>query len=146
MIKWNHKSIKFRVGLRTAKTALAVMVAITLVYFYGVTTSRVIFAMLGAMEAMQPTIKASLHSCLTQVAGVISGAIFGLILSSIGLHPLISTGIGIVLVITVFNAFHVQFLSGVRFPSATRPSRQVRGYPTGNRGSDAACRFRWWGH
>lgn len=109
MIKWNHKSIKFRVGLRTAKTALAVMVAITLVYFYGVTTSRVIFAMLGAMEAMHPTIKASLRSCLTQVAGVISGAIFGLILSSIGLHPLISTGIGIVLVITVFNAFHVQF-------------------------------------
>lgn len=91
---WSHKSIKFRIGMRTAKSAVAVMIAMAVVYFYGVTTSRIIFAVLGAMEAMQPTIKASLRSCLTQITGVISGAIFGLVLTSIGLHPLITTGIG----------------------------------------------------
>ena len=52
---WRNKSIKFRIGMRTAKSAVAVMIAMTVVYFYGVTTSRIIFAVLGAMEAMQPT-------------------------------------------------------------------------------------------
>ena len=109
MIKWKHKSIKFRIGMRTAKSAVAVMIAMTAVYFYGLSTSRIIFAVLGAMEAMQPTIKASLRSCLTQVTGVISGAIFGLLLNALGLHPFITTGIGIVLVITIYNAFGIQF-------------------------------------
>lgn len=109
MVKHKHRAIKFRIGMRTAKSAVAVMIAMAVVYFYGVTTSRIIFAVLGAMEAMQPTIKASLRSCLTQVTGVISGAIFGLILNAIGLHPLITTGIGIVLVISIYNAFSIQF-------------------------------------
>lgn len=106
---WKNKSIKFRIGMRTAKSAVAVMIAMTVVYFYGVTTSRIIFAVLGAMEAMQPTIKASLRSCLTQVTGVISGAILGLALNALGLHPLITTGIGIVAVISIYNAFSIQF-------------------------------------
>ena len=106
---WRNKSIKFRIGMRTAKSAVAVMIAMTVVYFYGVTTSRIIFAVLGAMEAMQPTIKASLRSCLTQVTGVISGAILGLALNALGLHPLITTGIGIVAVISIYNAFSIQF-------------------------------------
>lgn len=109
MIKHKHRAIKFRIGMRTAKSAVAVMIAMAVVYFYGVTTSRIIFAVLGAMEAMQPTIKASLRSCLTQVTGVISGAIFGLLLNAIGMHPLITTGIGIVLVISIYNAFSIQF-------------------------------------
>ena len=106
---WNHKAIKFRIGMRTLKSAVAVMIAMTVVYFYGVTTSRIIFAVLGAMEAMQPTIKASLRSCLTQVTGVISGALFGLFLNALGLHPLITTGIGIVMVISIYNALRIQF-------------------------------------
>lgn len=95
--------------MRTAKSAIAVMIAMAVVYFYGVTTSRIIFAVLGAMEAMQPTIKASLRSCLTQVTGVISGALFGLFLNALGLHPLITTGIGIVMVISIYNALRIQF-------------------------------------
>lgn len=106
---WKHKSIQFRIGMRTAKSAIAVMIAMSVVYFYGVTTSRIIFAVLGAMEAMQPTIKASLRSCLTQVTGVISGALFGLFLNALGLHPLITTGIGIVMVISIYNALRIQF-------------------------------------
>ena len=106
---WKHKSIQFRIGMRTAKSAIAVMIAMAVVYFYGVTTSRIIFAVLGAMEVMQPTIKASLRSCLTQVTGVISGALFGLFLNALGLHPLITTGIGIVMVISIYNALRIQF-------------------------------------
>ena len=85
------------------------MIAMATVYFFGVTTSRIVFAMLGAMEAMQPTLKASLRSCLTQVTGVISGALFGLFLNALGLHPLITTGIGIVMVISIYNALRIQF-------------------------------------
>ena len=113
MPRLKHKSIKFRIGLRTIKSAVAVMIAMSVVYFYGVTTSRVIFAVLGAMEAMQPSIKASLRSCLTQVTGVVFGAVFGLILTATGLHPLITTGIGIVSVITIYNALGIQFSPGL---------------------------------
>lgn len=113
MPKLKHKSIKFRIGMRTIKSAVAVMIAMSVVYFYGVTTSRIIFAVLGAMEAMQPSIKASLRSCLTQVTGVIFGALFGLILTATGLHPLITTGIGIVLVITIYNTLRIQFSPGL---------------------------------
>lgn len=113
MFKLNHKSIKFRIGLRTIKSAVAVMIAMSVVYFYGVTTSRIIFAMLGAMEAMQPTIKASIRACLTQVTGVIFGALLGLLLTAAGMHPLITTGIGIVLVITIYNTFGIQFSPGL---------------------------------
>ena len=113
MFKLNHKSIKFRIGLRTIKSAVAVMIAMSVVYFYGVTTSRIIFAMLGAMEAMQPTIKASIRACLTQVTGVIFGALLGLLLTATGIHPLITTGIGIVLVITIYNTFGIQFSPGL---------------------------------
>ena len=109
MRKWNHKSIKFRIGMRTAKSTAAVMIAMSVVYFFGISTSRIIFAVLGAMEAMQPTIKASLRSCLTQVTGVISGALFGLLLTAMPLHPLMTTGIGILLVISIYNTFRIQF-------------------------------------
>ena len=71
------RKYRFRVGLRTVKTALAVIISMVLVYFYGTSDSRLIFAMLGAMAAVQPTFKESWESCLTQIVGVLFGAVLG---------------------------------------------------------------------
>ena len=71
------KRRKIHVGLRTVKTAVAIIIAMVLVEPYGATSSRLILAMLGAMAAVQPTFKESLESCVTQTAGVIFGAAAG---------------------------------------------------------------------
>ena len=54
---------KSPIGLRTVKTAVAVIISMV-VDFYGATASKLIFAMLGAMAAVQPTFTESLSSCL----------------------------------------------------------------------------------
>lgn len=103
------KSKKFHIGLRTLKTAAAVVIAMLLVTSYGTTTSRLIFAMLGAMAVMEPTLKDSLGSCLTQIFGMFFGAVAGVLLMLLPINSLVATGIGIVLVITIYNLLHIRF-------------------------------------
>lgn len=102
-----HK--RFRIGLRTLKTAAAVIISMMIVNSYGATTSRLIFAMLGAMAAMEHTFKESLESCLTQIFGMLFGAFAGVLLLSLPLPPLLVVGIGIVFIITLYNVFHIRF-------------------------------------
>lgn len=102
-----HK--RFRIGLRTLKTAAAVIISMMIVTSYGTTTSRLIFAMLGAMAAMEHTFKESLESCLTQILGMFFGALAGVLLLSLPLPPLLVVGIGIVFIITLYNVFHIRF-------------------------------------
>ncbi len=102
-----HK--RFRIGLRTFKTAVAVILSMMIVTSYGTTTSRLIFAMLGAMAAMEHTFKESLESCLTQILGMFFGALAGVLLLSLPLPPLLVVGIGIVFIITLYNVFHIRF-------------------------------------
>ena len=71
---------QIRIGPRTIKTAAAVIVAMVIVHFYGTTTSRMTFAMLGAMAAVEPTFNDSLRSCLAQIVGVFFGSLVGLFL------------------------------------------------------------------
>jgi len=101
--------MRLHIGLRTVKTAAAVIIAMIVVDFYGTTASKLIFAMLGAMSAVQPTLKASLESCLTQIVGVLFGALMGVALLAVKLPPLVATGIGIVMVITLYNALGIRF-------------------------------------
>lgn len=103
------KPSKIHIGLRTIKTVAAVIVAMVVVDHLGTSSSKLIFAMLGAMAAVQPTFKESLESCLTQIVGVFFGAVMGILLQLLPLHPLVGTGIGIVLVITLYNSFHIRF-------------------------------------
>lgn len=103
------KNKKFHIGFRTLKTAVAVVLAMLLVTSYGTTTSRLIFAMLGAMAVMEPTLKDSIGSCLTQIFGVFFGAVAGVLLMLLPVNPLVATGIGIVLVITIYNLLHIRF-------------------------------------
>lgn len=103
------KYLRFRVGLRTIKTAVAVMISMVIVNFYGATTSKLIFAMLGAMDAVQPTFKDSLKACLTQIVGVLFGALIGVLLLNLPVYRLVAAGIGIVIVITLYNTFQIRF-------------------------------------
>ena len=103
------KPAKLRIGLRTVKTALAVVLSMIIVDAYGATTSKVIFAMLGAMAAVGANFKESLESCLTQITGVLFGAIAGVLLLQLNLPHLVATGIGIILVITLYNVFRIRF-------------------------------------
>lgn len=99
----------FHIGWRTIKTAIAVIAAMIVVDFYGATTSKLIFAMLGAMTAMQPTFRESLEASLAQIIGVLFGAVAGILLLLLPLNHLILTGIGIILVITLYNILKIHF-------------------------------------
>lgn len=101
--------LRIPIGLRTIKTAVAVILSMVIVENFGTTTSKLIFAMLGAMASVQPTFKESLESCLTQVVGVLFGALMGVILTAFPIPPLVATGIGIVLVITLYNLLRIRF-------------------------------------
>lgn len=107
------KTAKFHIGLRTIKTAIAVIISMIIVEFLGTSESKLIFAMLGAMAAVQPTFKESVESSLTQIIGVVFGAVLAVILQFMHLPPLVATGIGIVLVITLYNTLHLRFSPGL---------------------------------
>ena len=100
---------KPRIGPRTIKTAAAVIISMVIVHFYGTTTSRLTFAMLGAMAAVEPTFTDSLRSCMAQIVGVLFGSLVGVVLLAVPMHPLLRTGIGIVLAITLYNTFRIRF-------------------------------------
>ena len=95
------------------KTAAAVILSMVIVDALGATTSKLIFAMLGAMAAVQTTFKASLESCLTQIVGVLFGALAGVVLMALPIPSLVAAGIGIVLVITLYNTFGIRFAPGL---------------------------------
>ena len=103
------KKIRSPIGLRTAKTAAAVVISMLIVDLYGATTSKLFFAMLGAMAAVQPTFKDSVESCLAQLVGLILGAAAGILLLLPPISSIAATAIGIVLVITLYNTLGIHY-------------------------------------
>ena len=101
------KWVRLRIGLRTVKTAAAVIISMVLVDHVGTSASKLIFAMLGAMAAVQPTFKESVTSCLTQIVGVLFGAAAGLLLRLLPGPDLVAVGIGMVLVITLYHSLRI---------------------------------------
>ena len=102
--KWS----RLRIGPRTLKTALAVILSIIAVSLYGSGTSNLIFATIGALSAMGATFKESLQSCFSQIAGVLFGALAGILLLSLHMPPLLASGIGIIIVITFYNILRLK--------------------------------------
>ena len=100
---------KIHIGLRTIKTTAAIVISMIIVDYLGASASKLIFAMLGAMAAVQPTFKDSLDSCLAQIVGVLFGAIASIVLSALPVSPLVATGIGMILVITLYNVLHIRY-------------------------------------
>lgn len=105
----HRKRQRIPIGLRTIKTALAVIVAMVVAEAAGMSTSRYVFAMLGAMAAMEPTVKDSVEACIVQTLSLILGGIMGVALLMLKLPMLVTTGLGIVLVIVFYNAFRLRF-------------------------------------
>lgn len=105
--------MKVKLGLRTVKTAAAVVISLALAELFGRSDGKLIFAVLGAMAAVQPTFKESWESCLTQVLGVILGAITGLLLHLIPISPAITSGAGVLLVIVTYNSLGIRFSPGL---------------------------------
>ncbi|MBE5956332.1 MAG: hypothetical protein E7253_07760 [Lachnospiraceae bacterium] len=106
-IKTRYK--RFRIGLRTIKTAAAVIISMLIIAAFGLSSTKMIFAMLGAMATMETTFKGSLEACFTQVIGLIFGTILGILLLSMPFPHMLDAGIGIVLVITLYNAFQIRY-------------------------------------
>ncbi len=102
------KKLRFHIGLRTFKTAVAIVIAMVVVDLYGATGDKLLFAMLGAMAVMEPTFKASLIACVSQIAGTIFGALVGILLSFLPLGPMLSVGIGIIAIIVFYNGLHIR--------------------------------------
>ena len=103
------KKRKIPIGMRTLKTVTAVILAMVIVDHFGTSSSKLIFAMLGAMAAMQPTLLDSLKACVTDIVGVLFGALMGVVLLMLPMHPLARIGIGMIAVICVYNGLRVRF-------------------------------------
>lgn len=108
-MKLNYKRI--HIGRRTFKSAIAVIVALVVVSMYGTTsmTSRMVFAMLGAMSAMENTFKQSLEACVAQFVGMILGAIVAAGLSVVPIHSVLTVGLGVVIVIVIYNVLGIYY-------------------------------------
>ena len=100
---------KVHIGLRTIKTTVAIVISMVIVDAYGTSASKLIFAMLGAMAAVQPTFRDSLDSCYAQIVGVLFGAAASIVLALLPVPPLLATAIGMVLVITLYNVLRIHY-------------------------------------
>ena len=100
---------KIPIGLRTLKTTAAIVISMVIVDDLGTSASKLIFAMLGAMAAVQPTFKESWDSCLAQIVGVLFGVFCSIVLLMLPVPPLVATGIGMILVITLYNLLRIRY-------------------------------------
>lgn len=108
-MKINYKRI--HIGRRTFKSAIAVILALAVVSMFGTTssTSRMVFAMLGAMSAMENTFKQSVDACKAQIVGMILGAIVAAGLSLVPINSLLTVGLGVVLIIVIYNVLGIYY-------------------------------------
>ena len=96
------------VGLRTVKTAIAVTVSILLVEQYGTSAEELLFGVMGAFSAMEPTFKASVRGCVAQISAVVIAVILSLLIILLGIPGDIEAGIGIILVMGTYQLLHLK--------------------------------------
>lgn len=108
-MKINYKRI--HVGRRTFKTALAVIISLIIVSLFGTSASnsKLVFAMLGAMAAMENTFKQSWDACKAQIVGMILGAVVAAGLSFVPIHSLLTVGLGVVVIIVLYNMMGIHY-------------------------------------
>lgn len=100
---------KIHIGRRTIKTVAAVVIAMLAAEYFGTTSSRLIFAMMGAMEAVRPTFKESVEAVLSQFIGIVVGALAAVLLHTLPIPYIISAGIGILIVIVFYNMLKLPY-------------------------------------
>lgn len=109
-MKERLKRWKIPVGMRTIKTALAVILALSVVEQYGASPSKVVFATIGAISAVAPTFTASLLACLTQICGVSIGVLLALLMMVLNVPDMVAVGIGIILILASYQYFHLKLV------------------------------------
>lgn len=109
-MKERIKRWKIPVGMRTIKTALAVILALSVVEQYGASPSKVVFATIGAISAVAPTFTASLLACLTQICGVTIGVLLALLMMILNVPDMVAVGIGIILILASYQYFHLKLV------------------------------------
>lgn len=109
-MKERIKRWRIPVGMRTIKTALAVILALSVVEQYGASPSKVVFATIGAISAVAPTFTASLLACLTQICGVTIGVLLALLMMVLNVPDMVAVGIGIIVILTSYQYFHLKLV------------------------------------
>ncbi|MBP3593661.1 MAG: FUSC family protein [Lachnospiraceae bacterium] len=100
---------KIHIGRRTIKTVAAVVIAMLAAEYFGTTSSRLIFAMMGAMEAVRPTFKESVEAVLSQFIGIVVGALAAVLLHTLPIPDIVAAGIGILIVIVFYNMLKLPY-------------------------------------
>ncbi len=100
---------KIHIGRRTIKTVAAVVLGMLAAEYFGATSSKLIFAMMGAMEAVRPTFKESVEAVLSQFVGIFVGALAAVLLHTLPIPYIAAAGIGILIVIVFYNALRIPF-------------------------------------
>ena len=103
-------ALKLPVGMRTIKTALAVVLALLVVEQYGASPAKVVFATIGAISAVGPTFTASLLACLTQICGVTVGVLLALFMLMLNVPPMAAVGIGIIAVLAGYQGLRLKLV------------------------------------
>ena len=108
-MKINYKRV--HIGRRTIKSAIAVTLALMAVSRLGATSasSRMVFAMLGAMSAMENTFKQSLEACKAQIIGMMLGAMVAAGLSFVPMYSMLAVGMGVIIIIVIYNVLGICF-------------------------------------
>ena len=101
-----RKKIHFPVGLRTVKTAVAVAASIILVEMYGTSVDELLFGVMGAFAAMEPTFKASVRSSIAQITSVIIGVLLSLTMRAMNVPGVVAAAIGIILIMAMYQLMH----------------------------------------
>ena len=100
---------KIHIGRRTIKTVAAVVIAMLAAQYFGATSSKLIFAMMGAMEAVRPTFKESLEAVVSQFVGIVAGALAAVLLHTLPIPDIVSAGVGILIVIVFYNMLKLSY-------------------------------------
>lgn len=98
---------RFRLGLRTVKTALSVMISLYIASFFGELS---IFPALASVSVMSRTFDEGLLECRNQAVGICIGGLFGCATAYlIEQPPIWVMGLGVMLIIFLCSSFNVGF-------------------------------------
>jgi len=100
------RKLHIPVGMRTVKTAIAVSLALVVIEHLGTSSAKIIFAVIGAIAAMDNSLKASLRNCVAQIGGVIIGMVLAIIIRQFPIPGVAAVGIGIVVTMAIFQLLH----------------------------------------
>ena len=100
------RKLHIPVGMRTVKTAIAVSISLLVIEHLGTSSAKIIFSVIGAMAAMDNSLKASLRNCVAQIGGVIIGMVLAIIMRQFPIPGVAAVGIGIVITMAIFQLLH----------------------------------------